>query len=62
MKAFSLSCVVDSEEYFDGNESRVNTWITAAIGTMFKISACTLNLVILVLHTKYLVAYLGVEL
>ncbi|KAF8030165.1 hypothetical protein BT93_E2561 [Corymbia citriodora subsp. variegata] len=31
MKAFSLSCVVDGEEYFDGNESRVNTWITAAI-------------------------------
>ncbi|KAK3432011.1 hypothetical protein EUGRSUZ_E04094 [Eucalyptus grandis] len=32
MKVFSLSCVVDSEEYFNGNESRVNTWITAAIG------------------------------
>ncbi|KAF8030166.1 hypothetical protein BT93_E2562 [Corymbia citriodora subsp. variegata] len=31
MKAFSLSCVVDSEEYFDGDESHVNTWITAAI-------------------------------
>ncbi|XP_056171673.1 F-box/LRR-repeat protein At3g26922-like isoform X1 [Syzygium oleosum] len=31
LKAFSLTCKVDSEEYLDGNESRVNLWITAAI-------------------------------
>ncbi|KAF8038722.1 hypothetical protein BT93_B1311 [Corymbia citriodora subsp. variegata] len=31
IKAFSLTCMVDKEVYYDGNESRVNSWITAAI-------------------------------
>lgn len=31
MKTLSLTCKVDSEEYVDGDESRVNMWITAAI-------------------------------
>ncbi|KAF8030167.1 hypothetical protein BT93_E2563 [Corymbia citriodora subsp. variegata] len=29
--SFYLTCKVDREEYLDGNESRVNLWITAAI-------------------------------
>lgn len=31
MKTFNLWCKVDREEYLDGDESRVNLWITAAI-------------------------------